>query len=345
MKRCTARLFTFLSCSPFYVLLSITVLLSACGPSGSHFCLEGHFKNLNQGEFYLYNFEDATIDTLQAKDGRISFGRSLSDTLVLALLFPNFSELPVFAAPGDEVKIEGDVSHLKETTVTGSRENKLMTEFRLRTNDKMPPEVASEAEAFIRENPASVVSQYLLRRYFLLAPSPDYKKCYELCDTMQKAMPGSVLMARLLQQLATTRHYSTTGRVPKFKAVSEKGDTVTNATLSSKVNLILLWATWNSTSTYLLHQLHQLQQKHKGKLSILTISLNATPDEGRYTLERDTIKWPNICDGKLWQSPLLARLGMATIGDNIVFDDKGKVLARNLSSPDLRKKLEELVED
>ena len=60
-------------------------------------------------------------------------------------------------------------------------------------------------------------------------------------------------------------------------------------------------------------------------------------------LERDSITWPNICDGLLWQSPLLAKLGMFTVGDNIVVDKSGTIVGRNLSNKDLEKKLEELL--
>ena len=56
----------------------------------------------------------------------------------------------------------GDVSHLRETEITGTKENDLMTAFRIKTNEMMPPEVQQEARQFITEHPASIVSNYLL---------------------------------------------------------------------------------------------------------------------------------------------------------------------------------------
>ena len=119
--------------------ITLALILVSCGNSGGQFRLEGRFKNLNQGEFYLYNFDEGTVDTIMAKDGRFTYASMVRDTVIYSLLFPNFSEVPIFATPGAKVEINGDVSHLKETEISGTKDNELMTSFRLRTSDMMPP--------------------------------------------------------------------------------------------------------------------------------------------------------------------------------------------------------------
>ncbi len=323
--------------------ITLALILVSCGNSGGQFRLEGHFKNLNQGEFYLYDLEEGTIDTIAVKDGQFTYASALRDTVTFSLLFPNFSEVPIFATPGTKVKISGDVSHLKETEIRGSKENNLMTSFRLRTSDMMPPEVVSEAERLMLEKPASPVAVYLLRRYFLLSPTPDYTKSFQLCDSLLKAQPTNIPLVRVHQQLKSLRHQQSNGRLPQFKAVSTKGDTITNRRLNSAVNVIYLWASWSYDSQSTLRQIRQLQKDNREKLSVVSICIDASPAEGRSTLERDSITWPNICDGKMWQSPLLAKFGMSTVCDNIITDKQGKIVGRNLSNQDLRAKLEDLL--
>ena len=46
------------------------------------------------------------------------------------LVFPNFSEQPIFAKPGETVDIKADTSHLKELEATGTKDNELMNDFR-----------------------------------------------------------------------------------------------------------------------------------------------------------------------------------------------------------------------
>ena len=134
------------------------LLLCACGETGTRFHLEGKFKNINQGEFYLCDFDNGTKDTISLRDGRFTYDKDMPDTVVLTLIFPNFSELPIIATPGGNIKMEGDVSHLKETEITGTEENELLTGFRLQTKEMMPPAVKQKAEEFILKHPASPVS-------------------------------------------------------------------------------------------------------------------------------------------------------------------------------------------
>ena len=107
----------------------------SCGVPDDRFRLEVQFKNLNQGDFYLYNYRNGTKDTLHISDGRCTYDVEMHDTTTYVLMFPNFSELPIFAQPGSLVKMEGDASHLKETSVTGTPDNDQMTAFRLASNE------------------------------------------------------------------------------------------------------------------------------------------------------------------------------------------------------------------
>lgn len=79
------------------------------------------------------------------------------------LVFPNFSEQPIFAKSGKSVEIKADASHLKEMEVSGTEDNELMTKFRQNILKDTPPEAKKHAEDFVREHPNSVCSIYLIR--------------------------------------------------------------------------------------------------------------------------------------------------------------------------------------
>ena len=44
----------------------------------------------------------------------------------------------------------------------------------------------------------------------------------------------------------------------------------------------------------------------------------------------------------MWDSPLISTLGIAFIPDNIVIDKKGNIVARTLSTNDLKEKIDSL---
>lgn len=56
------------------------------------------------------------------------------------IVFPNFSEQPIFAESGKSVDIKADASHLKEMEVKGTKTNELMTKFRQSILNDTPPQ-------------------------------------------------------------------------------------------------------------------------------------------------------------------------------------------------------------
>ena len=167
-------------------LLSLLLLLTSCGSKGDTFRLEGRMRNMNQGEFWVYSPDGGMvgIDTIKVRDSRFSYELELSDDATLMIVFPNYSEQPVFASPGATVSIKGDASHLKEMIIQGTTDNEDLTTLRLELNDLTPPDIPKAVSDFIEENPASRVSIYLLQRYFLQPPDLDYRQASKLTKLM-----------------------------------------------------------------------------------------------------------------------------------------------------------------
>ena len=64
--------------------------------------------------------------------------------------------------------------------MTGTKDNERMTEWRKNTSSQSPDGLKKQAEQFIRENPSSIISRWLLRKYFIVTAKPDLKKAKEL---------------------------------------------------------------------------------------------------------------------------------------------------------------------
>ena len=112
----------------FSLLILLTLVLVACGTDGHHFEVEGKLTNLNQGEFYVYSPDGGIegFDTIRVEAGRFVYQTECEHSAILMLVFPNFSEQPIFMEPGESVTLDGDASHLKEITTKGTKDNKLM---------------------------------------------------------------------------------------------------------------------------------------------------------------------------------------------------------------------------
>ena len=331
---------------PILFTFHFSLFTTSCGPDRGTFRIEGEFKGFNQGEFYVYSTDGGIrkIDTIGVKGGRFSYQIPLDSVATFVLVFPNYSEIPVMGASGAKVDIKGDASHLKEIEVRGTKENELMTGFRMKVSEMTPPETVKEATDFIMKHPTSLASIFLLNKYFIQLQTPDYKQALTLAQTIREALPGNRRIATLVKQLEGLNAISTGGTLPKFTATDIKGKPISNGDLYAKVNVITTWSTWNYESQNIQRQLKRLEkEKGANQLKIVSICLDANPKECRKMMDRDSITWCNICDERMWDNPVLTHLGLSKIPDNIITNSQGRILAHSLPVAELNKKIDELL--
>lgn len=327
------------------VHLSLITTLTGCGVDDGTFQIEGEFKNFNQGEFYLYNTDGARhkLDTIRVMNGRFTYLMEIDKPTTYVLVFPNFSELPIFGESGKKVTIEGDASHLKEVTVSGTEENKRMTAYRMETNQQTPPEVSQTAVQFIKDNPQSLASKYILNKQFIQTTTPDYQQALELVEIIAKEYPNNKELATLKRQLEGLSILRDNGTLPKFSATDINGKTASNSALTGQANVIFTWASWNYDSQNMVRKLNRLQKDYGDKVKVIGICLDANLKDCRKFLERDSIKWSCICDGKMWETPALTQLGLYFVPDNIISDSRGRIIAHSLQTNEIDRKLEEIL--
>ncbi|MBO6032209.1 MAG: DUF4369 domain-containing protein [Prevotella sp.] len=332
-----------------FLLLLFTIHFSlftlSCGPDGDHFEMKGKFKGFNQGELYIYATDGPSqkLDTIAIINGSFEYSTTLDGLRTYVIVFPNFSELPIIGQPGKKVTVEGDASHLKEVEVKGTKENEAMTAFRLQTSQMTPPEVVKTAEEFINDNPQALASIYILNKVFIQSQTPDYDKALELATVIMNASPENHAIAKLKKQLEGLKNYKEKGLLPKFTVTDIDGKTVSNVDLYAKVNVISTWASWNYDSQNAQRKLKRLERMHGSQLKFVSICLDASKKECRKNMDRDSIRWHNICDGKMWETPILGQLGLYFLPDNIITDSKGKIIAHSITTNELERKIEELL--
>lgn len=323
-----------------FYLLSLIFLVS-CGTESGKFRLEGRLRNINQGEFLVYSPDGGLvgIDTIVVRNGRFSYEMDLYDQATLMIVFPNFSEQPVFAKSGAKVTIKGDATHMKEMIIEGTTENEDMTMLRMELNDLTPPDIPNAVSQFIKENRESPVSIYLLQRYFIQAAEPDYRQARVLTEMLLEENPDNGQLLKLKKQLKGLESCGVKALIPKFTATDIQGKKVTEKALNGKVNVVTTWATWSYTSTNVQQRLKQLKSRYGDQLGVVSICLDAQADICRRYIALDSLKWSTVCDGRMWETPLLQKFGLADVPANVLIDGKGRVLSRNLSAQHLEERI------
>ena len=322
-------------------LILLTLVLVSCGVDGKHFKLEGRFLHLNQGEFYVYSTDGVLdgIDTIKIEGGRFAYEIPCDEEGTLVMVFPNFSEQPVFTQPGKTVEIKADASHLKELEAEGTDNNKLMTAFRKQVSNMSPQQAIEAAAEFVKHNPKSDVSAWLIRKYFILAPKPDYTKAKQLLDLMIAEQPKNGKLVNLQQQLIGLT--ATAGKsLPIFTATDINGNKVTQANLTQSPNaVVFLWASWNYESTDMQRQLKRLKAAKGNGLSVIGVCIDPSKSEMQQSLRQDSISWPTINDGMMFDTKIAKQLGLSQVPANILLKN-GKIVGRNIRMNELKEKIE-----
>ena len=351
LKGFVSRAWRIVNPSPFkgiragLVAATLALLLAACGVDGKRFRVEGRFLNLNRGEFYVYSTNGLIdgIDTVKLEGGRFTYDIPCEREGTLVMVFPNFSEQPIFAQPGKSVDIEGDASHLKELTVKGTKDNKLMNQFREAIVNASPPQVAKIAAMFAADNPTSLVSVYLVRRYFITTPTPNYKEAERLVKLLLAQQPKNGELNRMQTLISTLAKTSVGAPLPAFQARSTKGEKVSQQPYNkAAVAVFNVWSTTNMQSMEIQRMLKQKVRDSKGKLQVVSLCVDPILRECNDVLQRDSISWPNICDGAMFEGDVAKKLGIYTVPFNILLKN-GKIIARDLDNNQLKEQLDKLL--
>ena len=304
--------------------------------------MEGRLLHMNQGELYLYSPDGVIegLDTIKVEAGRFAFQIPCEKEGTLVVVFPNFSTQPIFTEPGEEVNVKADASHLREIEVKGTEANELMSDFRKQVASVSPPEERKFAEQFVKDHPESIVSRYIVNRYFILNSTPDYKLALNLIKEMQTAQPDNWELERMKRQLRTMKNATVGLNLPQFTVKTLDGKTITgNELRRNHMVIINVWASWDYNSLEMQRTLNEAARK--GYATVLGISIDASPKDVRRLLKADDIIFENVCDGQMLDGKLLQTLGLTTMPDNIVVKN-GKITERRVTANTIRQRINNL---
>lgn len=325
--------------------LVFCLVLVACGGSGERFRIKGKFKNLNQGEFYVYGLDGGLteVDTIRVERGRFVYETPCESPTTLMLIFPNFSEQPIFAEPGGRVEIEADASSLRELEVSGTDANELMTAFRKQTINASPADIPKLAEQFVNDHLDSEASVYIVRRHLLQTQSPDYVTAERLLSSMMEKQPENLSLKRLHATAKSLKNTKKGSALPSFSARDIDGKNVSSSTLKSgRIGVVTTCASWHNESMNALRRLNRLRRTSGGRLQVMAVLMDGNQTEFRDVLKRDSITCPVIFDSKFFDGNAVKQLGLTSIGDNVVFLD-GRVVGSAYSTEELMKEVESLL--
>ena len=321
------------------------LLLAACGHNSDQMVMEGKIRGLDKGEFYVYSADGLRegVDTVHVVGGEFRYECGLAEPTLLTLLFPNFSQIVIVAAPGDELSFEASVDRPAQAQVKGSEENELLTEFRLKAYNRAETQVRADAEAFIRKHPATLAALAVYQRYFERDAGTDAARALSLLDVLKKGQPHCTALQRMDSRLRSLLQASPGRKLPDFKVKDLRGDTVDSRQLRGKPLVILFWGTWNGNTYGQPRQIRRMEREWGDRVHVLIVGVDYDAHNFAARFRRDSLDAPMVCEGDAFAGPLVQKLGVRTVPGNLLIDAEGVVRGRDLDLVKLEQEVRKLL--
>lgn len=314
------------------------VLVAGCN-FGDSVTIKGELQGFDEGELYFYRPFDnnSSVDTVEVRRGRFTYNTSVENETPIILQFSSSAELPLFAKGGSSISIKGNVTDLQNIKIKGGTANKEMSSFRSELN-KAPGKTSQIVEEFIKGHPESIVSTYLLYKYYVQVNPVNLTGLKRLLAILEKGQPDGLYLKQLKGQLKEYQLGQAGSKMPSFKLKTTGNKFITNNNYKGNYYLVLFGASWSSSSSSYMYSLTSLNENGR-KIPIIYVSLDVN------TTVYPTLQGLNMTfvnEPLAWESTFVKGCHVVNIPDNILVNPQGQIIARGLSVDQLKNRINAL---
>lgn len=135
-------------------------------------------------------------------------------------------------------------------------------------------------------------------------------------------------------------------KFPAFAGRTLDGNAFTLTQWRGKVVLIDFWATWCPPSMAWLPDIKALYQKYHARgFEIIGVSLDQDQEVLQQVLTERGIAWPQLFDGRVWESRFAAECVVDSIPDCFLIGKDGTLLTVDLLGPELEQAVVQALDD
>ena len=296
----------------------------------------------NASKIYLQRYENKmffVIDSAVVKNGQFAFSSKLELPELYGVSHDPQDASPLFLFLDDksDLQIHYDTTQGgRNAKITGSPAADRYKSYQKRARNL-------DVEAFIKEQPASIVTAFVLYRYYSPSLSPEKIEAYT--NLLDKSL-AETQYVKLLRELPATLRSTTIGtKAPDFALPNPEGKVLRLSDHFGKYILVDFWAAWCGPCRRENPNVVRVFNKYKDKnFTVYGVSLDHDKNAWIKAIEKDGLNWPQVSDLKFWDSAPAKLYGIRGIPGNVLLDPSGKIVARNLRGEDLEKKLAELLD-
>ena len=359
-----------------FILLAVVFAFFACTPKPSYE-LKIKLTPVDGKAFLSHRVkgEWVKLDSTDLKNGECRFIGVVKNPEVYYLGISGKKEKLPFFIENSVISIEGKADSLLSAKISGSKVqsefqvlqdkisvldkqgNELYKQFKeqeqsgnkakadslMAKADAVFESINDIQEEYIKTNPASYVSPYILSRIYYNMEVDVLDGFLSGLDSKLDSVPSVVSLKERVAKLKTV---AVGQNAPDFLLNDVNGKPVKLSDIYSKneYTLVDFWASWCGPCRHENPNVVAVFNDYKAKgFGVLGVSLDNDKDKWLKAIADDKLIWPHVSDLKGWKNEAARLYVVNSIPTNVLVDKTGKIIGRNLREEKLREKIAELL--
>ncbi len=247
------------------------------------------------------------------------------------ILSPDSTEylISAFIPDSDTIKIYGDLKKSKYYFIQAGEETKALYATQMMNFGYLDADVAKrtgELESFIGVIKKYPESNYLLSQIY---ENRTTIKKHELALLLGNFKP-TTLKSKIGKQVKDyTENKSETPVLSTMVLEDENGRPVTILDSTSKLNMVILWASWCGPCRREIPEIKMLQNKYRNQgLNIVSVSTDDSKEKWQQALSTERMSWRQLIVPQNLKQEFAAKYEVSSIPDIIFIGSKGNVIER-----------------
>ena len=207
--------------------------------------------------------------------------------------------------------------------------------------NNMVQEKLTFLRSFIDNNTASISSLAAIEG---LDPMTDSEYFVKLDKELYDLYPNSMYVKNLHLRAAQMAKLAIGAEAPQILLANPQGEVVSLSSLRGKTVLIDFWASWCKPCRLENPHVVRLYNEYRDLgFEVYGVSLDKNKQAWVNAIQQDGLEWIHVSDLQFWNSAAAKLYNVNSIPQTFLIDEDGKIIAKNLRSAELGKKLKEIL--
>jgi len=317
----------------------IILLVISCNEKpNTEFSLIGKTNNLENGTVLYLNDKEVLIDSVIVENNSFRFDTKLPKSPFQVILrTKKYSHYRYLWLENNPMTFDATQSDFRNAIVTGSTEENLSQTLSKETKSLPRDEQLKKDMEFVRKNPNSIHSAYILSVY---STTWGKEKSKELFDGFSLENKNSEYGKSISKYIELNKNPKIGEKYVDFEMENTNGEVEKISDFDNKIVLLEFWSSNCGPCRKENPNLVKTFKKYNPKgFEIFAVSQDTKKENWLKAIQKDKLPWNQVSDLKGRDNSASLIYGINGIPDNFLIDKNGIIIARNLRGEELNKKL------